>query len=214
METDGDFWSWLSVCWGGQVKMRDAIRENRNVAPPRDPQVISRIGNMWYNPKLPAGYNAAAAAWQKKGVRRHGHLLRARVPLSRRVIEAEGEDGGHGNGCRKRPLPASSHSPQAKRTKATVSGKTTSQAHPSGRKSPKGKAALAAPSALKLPSPATLTSSAVAKEQRVERSHRLARSACPPCHYCGCRLQRPTQRLPESASSPRNLQIALLSVIC
>lgn len=58
--------------------MRDEIRKNRRVAQPRDPEVISLIGNMWYNPKLPDDYDAKAAAKQKAGLLRHGHLLRCR----------------------------------------------------------------------------------------------------------------------------------------
>ncbi|GMH43620.1 hypothetical protein BSKO_11542 [Bryopsis sp. KO-2023] len=33
--------------------MRDAIRENRQRAPPRDPEVIKHIKNMWFNPRVP-----------------------------------------------------------------------------------------------------------------------------------------------------------------
>mmetsp|Transcript_18336 Transcript_18336/g.51364 ORF Transcript_18336/g.51364 Transcript_18336/m.51364 type:complete len:560 (-) Transcript_18336:2509-4188(-) len=61
-----------------KVKMRDAIRDNRRAAPPRDPRVIMLIGNMWYNPKLPCDYDPRAVAEQQRGLEQHGHLLRAR----------------------------------------------------------------------------------------------------------------------------------------
>ncbi|KAL4422114.1 hypothetical protein ABPG77_003399 [Micractinium sp. CCAP 211/92] len=35
-------------------RMRDAIRANRRAAPPRDPEVIVHVGNMWWNPRLPS----------------------------------------------------------------------------------------------------------------------------------------------------------------
>ncbi|PSC70796.1 chlorophyll b reductase [Micractinium conductrix] len=44
-----------------KARMRDAIRANRKGAPPRDPEVIVHVGNMWWNPRLP-GYAPSAAA--------------------------------------------------------------------------------------------------------------------------------------------------------
>ncbi|CAL8463490.1 g3024 [Coccomyxa elongata] len=36
-----------------KIAMRDAIRVNRKRDPARDPEVISKVGNMWFNPRMP-----------------------------------------------------------------------------------------------------------------------------------------------------------------
>eukprot|EP00873_Tetraselmis_striata_P025542 jgi/Tetstr1/445806/TSEL_003519.t1 len=176
-----------------KVRMRDAIRENRNAAPRRAPEVISLIGNMWYNPKLPAGYNAAAATQQKRGLDRHGHLLRVRQPAPRQQALLSKEENSP-----RAPLPGPSSRKRAASKPAAAPQRATQKrqrpvqdeaAAPTTRRAPAASSkrqarpqqksslpARAEPPTLQRPSAAgSQQGGTSASDRSVQRSHRLAR---------------------------------------
>ncbi|KAI3437870.1 hypothetical protein D9Q98_000316 [Chlorella vulgaris] len=97
-----------------KVRMRDAIRANRSAAPPRDPEVVVHVGNMWWNPRLPPsagtysprGSNAAACAAAAAGV-----AAVVTVPLpaaaSRESLSGGSAPAGVGSAGRSRSAPTS-----------------------------------------------------------------------------------------------------------